>query len=202
MILPLEKNRAFIFLSAFLLICLIGNIPKVSASDFTFKLSTMFMSMNLKKFGEISYKLVFVETFIFIDKDKLILLAAEIVQESIAKIQPWNRVQKNCLQIDWQKCWNVKMSIDLCFSKIVTWTFIFAFWWQILINFPNLSMPCHETYFDTLTEFLMPKVFIKMWLNNKIFFHSWHRSELEVKWQKFQSELVCPIMQKKSFLAG
>lgn len=39
MILPLEKNRAFIFLSAFLLICLIGNIPKVSASDFTFKLS-------------------------------------------------------------------------------------------------------------------------------------------------------------------
>ena len=39
MILPLEKNRAFIFLSAFLLICSIGNIPKVSASDFTFKLS-------------------------------------------------------------------------------------------------------------------------------------------------------------------
>ena len=39
MILPLEKNRAFIFLSAFLLICLIGNISKVSASDFTFKLS-------------------------------------------------------------------------------------------------------------------------------------------------------------------
>ena len=43
------------------------------------------------------------------------------------------------------------------------------------------------------------KVFIKMWLNNKIFFSSWHRSELEVKWQKFQSELVCPIMQKKVF---
>ena len=46
------------------------------------------MSISLKKFGEISYKLVFVETFIFIDKDKLILLAAEIVQESNAKIQP------------------------------------------------------------------------------------------------------------------
>ena len=61
-------------------------------------------------------------------------------------------------------------------------------------------MPRHETYFDTLTEFLMPKVFIKMWLNNRFF--SWQRSELEVKWQKFKSEPVCPIMQKKSFLAG
>ena len=50
------------------------------------------MSMRLKSFGEIFYELVFVQTFIFIDKDKfinyLILLAAEIVQKSIAKIQP------------------------------------------------------------------------------------------------------------------
>ena len=36
MILPLEKNRAFIFLSAFLLIYFIGNIPKVLASDLRF----------------------------------------------------------------------------------------------------------------------------------------------------------------------
>ena len=39
MILPLEKKRTFIFVSAFFLIYLLVNIPKVSASDFTFKLS-------------------------------------------------------------------------------------------------------------------------------------------------------------------
>ena len=39
MILPLEKKRTFIFVSVFFLIYLLVNIPKVSASDFTFKLS-------------------------------------------------------------------------------------------------------------------------------------------------------------------
>lgn len=39
MILPLEKKGTFIFVSAFFLIYLLINIPKVSASDFTFKLS-------------------------------------------------------------------------------------------------------------------------------------------------------------------
>jgi len=39
MILPLEKKRTFIFVSAFFLIYLLVNIPKVLAYDFTFKLS-------------------------------------------------------------------------------------------------------------------------------------------------------------------